>query len=129
MGVIVRQKKKGRGEPWWIFITHQGKRRSKKIGSKTAALEVAAEIQARLGSKDFNIEKEKPVPIPTFQEYSKKWLSNYIKVSCRESTFEEYSGILDNHILPVFKDTKINLITRGAIRDFLLSKIKTGLSR
>lgn len=127
MGVIVRQKTKGKGKPWWVFITHDGKRSSKKIGTKAAAKQVQTKIEEAIASKDFNIEKEKP--IPTFQEYSKKWLNNYIKVSCRESTFEEYSGILDNHILSAFKDVKIDQITRGAIRDFLLSKIKTGLSR
>jgi len=127
MGVIVRQKVKGKGKSWWIFITHQGERRSRKVGSKAAAKSLAAKIEERLGSKEFNIEKKKPVP--TFKKYSKIWLSNYIKVSCRESTFDEYSGILNNHILPVFKDVEIDKITRGAIRDFLLSKIKAGLSR
>jgi hypothetical protein len=32
MGVKVRQKEKGKGKPWWVFIAHNGKRASKKIG-------------------------------------------------------------------------------------------------
>ena len=33
MGVKVREKVKGSGE-WWIFINHQGKRRSKKVAPR-----------------------------------------------------------------------------------------------
>jgi integrase len=31
MGVIVRQKEKGKGKPWWVFISHNGSRTSKKV--------------------------------------------------------------------------------------------------
>lgn len=127
MGVSVRQKEPGKGKPWWIFISYRGKRRSKKIGGKAAALRIAQEIELKIAKQDFNLEKSKKKP--AFKTYSKKWLNDYVKVSCRESTFEEYNGILKNHVLPVFKDVKIDQITRGAIRDFLLLKIKEGLSR
>jgi integrase len=44
MGVKVREKPKGSGN-WWIFINHQGKRKSKKIGKdKCLAREVAKKI-------------------------------------------------------------------------------------
>ena len=48
MGVVVRQKKKGKGQPWWIFISHGGKRTSRKIGDRKAAENAASEIRARL---------------------------------------------------------------------------------
>ena len=47
MAVIVREKKKGSGE-YWVFINHNGKRRSKKVGSKKAANAVKREVEARL---------------------------------------------------------------------------------
>ena len=127
MGVSVRQKVRGKGQPWWVFITHNGKRRSRKIGTKAAAKRIAAEIQEKLTRQEFNLEKEKPVP--TFKEYSDKWLKDYVSVSCRESTYEEYNGILKNHVLPVFEDKPIDQVSRGAIRDFLLSKIKDDFSK
>lgn len=127
MGVSVRQKIKGKGQPWWVFITHNGKRRSRKIGTKAAAKRIAAEIQEKLTRQEFNLEKEKPVP--TFKEYSEKWLKDYVAVSCRESTYEEYNGILKNHVLPVFEDKPIDQVRRGDIRDFLLSKIKQDFSK
>ena len=37
MGVTVRQKVKGKGNPWWVFVSYNGKRTSRKVGDKTAA--------------------------------------------------------------------------------------------
>ena len=37
MGVRVRQKVKGKGNPWWVFISHNGKRTSRKVGDKKYA--------------------------------------------------------------------------------------------
>ena len=62
--------------------------------------------------------------IPTFKEYSQKWL-NFIKMKRRESTYERYDQVLKTHILPVFKNKPLDTITRGDIRDFLIMKSKT----
>lgn len=44
MSVIVREKNKGE---WWVFISHHGKRKSKKIGNdKRLAFEVAKKSEA-----------------------------------------------------------------------------------
>ncbi|HUU40178.1 MAG TPA: hypothetical protein VMW42_04495 [Desulfatiglandales bacterium] len=56
MGVIVRQKIKGKGKPWWVFISHNGKRTSRKVGSKSSTQEVAGKIEAKLSLGDFNFE-------------------------------------------------------------------------
>jgi len=37
MGVTVRQKVKGRGQPWWFFIAHNGNRKSIKVVDRVAA--------------------------------------------------------------------------------------------
>jgi len=58
MAVIVREKVKGSGE-WWVFINHNKKRKSKKIGSKKAANNVAKEIEARLARGDMGMIREK----------------------------------------------------------------------
>jgi len=41
MGVTVKQKEKG--ALWWVFLNHQGKRRSKLVGDKPSAEAVAKE--------------------------------------------------------------------------------------
>ena len=48
MGVTVRQKIPGKGNPWWVFVAHNNKRTSRMVGDKEAAEEVASKIQARL---------------------------------------------------------------------------------
>ena len=47
MGVVVRQKKKGRGNPFWVFINHNGRRASKRVGDKQSAETVASKISKR----------------------------------------------------------------------------------
>ncbi len=59
MGVKVRQKVKGKGNPWWVFISHNGKRTSRKVGDKRAAEVVAKKIEAKLALGDFNLDEKK----------------------------------------------------------------------
>jgi integrase len=126
MGVKIRQKEKGRGKPWWVFVSHLGKRKSMKIGDKRSAEKVAAAVRRKLAKGQFDLEPKKKMP--TFGEYSKKWIDGYVNIHLRESTQDGYTGILENHVLPVFKNQKIDAISRGDLRDFLLSKFTSGLS-
>jgi hypothetical protein len=60
MGAVVREKKKGSGE-WWVFIHHQGRRGSKKIGpNKTKALAVADIINIRLALSEVGLDLCRP---------------------------------------------------------------------
>lgn len=126
MGVKVRQKVKGKGQPWWVFVSHNNRRTSRKIGSKRAADVVAATIEAKLALGEFDFEDEKTVPV--FKVYSDSWIKNTVPATCKESTQRDYGDILDNHVLPVFKNTEITKITRGKVKDFLLSKLNDGYS-
>ena len=47
MGVNVREKVTGSGV-WWVFVTHQGRRTSRRVGTKKAAEKTAEQIQAKL---------------------------------------------------------------------------------
>ena len=60
MGANVGEKKKGSGD-WWIFITHQGRRGSKKIGrDKAKALAVADIINIRLALSEVGLDLCRP---------------------------------------------------------------------
>ncbi len=98
MGVRVRQKIKGKGNPWWVFITHNGKRTSRKVGDKKAAEAVASTIQAKLQLGEFGFEDRKP--IPTFKEVTGLWIKQ--PHDWKESTRENYEGNLRIHALPHF---------------------------
>ena len=60
MGVKVRQKIKGKGQPWWVFVSHNGKRTSRKVGDKKAAESVDSTIRAKLQLGEFGFEEKKP---------------------------------------------------------------------
>jgi integrase len=114
MGVRVRQKTKGKGNPWWVFISHNGKRTSRKIGSKKAAMAVRAELEERLGNGKFNIEPGKQAP--TFEEHAKIWMA--LPHDWKESTKENYKDNLKNHVYPVFGDVPIDKIKRKDLKAF-----------
>jgi integrase len=114
MGVRVRQKIKGKGQPWWVFITHNGKRTSRKVGDKKAAEEVAITIRAKLQLGGFNFEE--PKKAPTFKEHAKLWLS--LPHDWKESTRENYKDNIKNHVFPVFGNVPIDKIKRKDLKAF-----------
>jgi integrase len=120
MGVKVKEKVKGSGI-WWIYIDHKGKRKAKMIGKdKRLAKEAAKKIEANLLLGDLKVLKTQP-QVPVFSEYARKYLL-FIKANRRSTTFERYEGVLKKYVLPKFKDMALDKITRGTIRDFLLTK-------
>ena len=125
MGVIIRQKTKGKGQPWWVFISHNGKRTSRKVGAKDAAKKVASKIEAKLKLGEFGFEQQNS-HVPVFKEYSDSWIKTTVPATCKESTLSDYEDILKNHVLPVFKNHEITKITKGQIKDFLLEKLNKG---
>ena len=93
MGVKVRQKIIGKGQPWWVFVSHNNKRTSRKIGNKRAADVVAATIETKLALGEFNFEDEKPVPI--FREYADSFLKGFSKNNHKSSTILRRSKSFD----------------------------------
>jgi integrase len=131
MGVTVRQKVKGKGEPWWVFIAHNNKRTSRMIGDKKAAEEVASKIRAKLelGEFDFEQEKKEEPKVSTFKEYADSWITTIAPATCKESTVSSYDDLLRLHILPVFETLRLNEINRGKLKDFFASKILEGYAK
>ncbi len=115
MGVQVRQKPIESGV-YWIFINHNGKRKSKKIGTdEKLAKEVAEKIKAKLVLGELNIEKTDD-PCPTFKEYAQLWLS--LPHDWKESTRESYKFNLTKHVYPIFKKHRLNEIKRKDLKAF-----------
>jgi hypothetical protein len=57
MGVIVRQKKPGKGQPWWVFVSHNGKRTSRQVRDRKAVEKAASDIRAKLQLDGFDFSK------------------------------------------------------------------------
>jgi integrase len=125
VGVLVRQRPKGKGNPWWVFINHDGERQAKKIGDKAAAEAVAKELRERLAKGDFQINP--PKQALTFGEYGKKWLDGYGGSNLKYSTQISYDGIFRNHLGPL-KDIPIDEITRADLKELVYGKLKDGLT-
>lgn len=125
MGVIVKQKDKGKGKPWSVFICHQGKRKSIRVGDKAAAEAVASRIREQLktGALDLN-PKKKTV---TFGDYARKFLDGYGETHLKYSTQKGYCGILRRH-LKLLDDRPINQITRPDLKEFIYAKLKEDLA-
>ena len=124
MGVKVRQKVKGKGNPWWVFISHNGKRTSRKVGDKKASEAVASTIRAKLQLGEFGFEGQEPAP--TFKEHAKMWLA--LPHGWRESTRENYLNILKNHIMPAFGSIPINEIKRKNLKLFFDKLLSDGVA-
>lgn len=127
MGVKIKERPERSGI-WWLFIDHKGKRKAKKIGKdKRLAQEAAKKIEAKLTLGDFGIEKEKK-QIAVFSNYAKRWIDVTIPATCKESSLKDYQGLLNNHILPIFGNLKINEINRLMVKDFLMKKSNAGFA-
>lgn len=130
MGVSVREKEKG-SRVWWVFIIQNNRKRSRKIGNKRLAEQVAQKLKARLILGDTSL-LEKPEPEPQmllFRDYALLWLEDYIKELCRQSTYERYRSISEKYIFPVIGKKPIDKIKRGDIKNLLLKHYKEGHSR
>lgn len=126
MGVKVRQKVKGK--EWWVFISHNNKRTSRKIGDRRAAEAVASKIEAKLALGEFDLD-EKKSPIPLFKDFAKSYMATYSASHHEESTQETYQQALDRHLLPYFGDMPLDEITRKDIKAFIAEKQKTSTGK
>ena len=87
MGVKVRERPKGSGI-YWIFIDHQNKRKSKKIGrDKQLAKKAAKKIEAKLVLGDLDL-LNRPEKQITFSEYAQQWLQGYVATTLKYSTYK-----------------------------------------
>ena len=129
MGVVIRQKIKGKGQPWWVFISHDGKRTSRRVGDKKAAEAVAREISAQLQLGKFEFKPARTVP--PFNFFAQSWLETAVTEAngYKPSTIKDYEILFENHIKSGFENLLVTEITRGTVKDFLRGKLNEGYSR
>lgn len=125
---VVRQKVKGKNQPWWVFVSYDSKRTSRKVGHKQAADEVASQIEAQLKLGKFEFEEKKKSLIPLFKDYAEGFMQTYSAMNHKLSTQDAYRRALDQHLNPVFGDLALDAITRKHVKDFISVKHKNGLS-
>ncbi len=127
MGVTVRQKQPGKGKAWWIFIRHNGKRKSKRIGDRNAAEQVASTIRQKLNVGDLELESAKKSSA-LFRVYAMEWLNTHAATACKYSTYKSYESCLGKHLIPFFGDQALEDIHRRDVKRFIYKKLAEGLA-
>jgi integrase len=128
MGVTIRQKTPGKGQPWWVFVSHNGKRTSRQVGDKKAAEKVASEIRAKLQLGEFGFEDRKKPSVPLFRDFAEGFMQTYSAMNHKPSTQRSYRQALDQHLFPAFGDLTLDAITRKHVKDFIAQKHEEKLS-
>ena len=127
MGVRVREKVEGSGI-YWVFVAHQGRRTSRKVGDRTAAREAARKIQARLTlGRDAFGEKAKP-PAPKLRRHFKRFEANY-KGTLKPETWSSYESSMRIHILPDLGNHRLDEITKPMMKRLVANLVEKGLAR
>jgi integrase len=128
MSVVTREKVKGSGI-WWLFINHNGIRKSKKIGRDRSYAERLAKILVgQLASGDLGVFQSHQ-NIKTVKEYADLWLSTTVPTTLKKSTQSDYVLIVNKHVSKAaFYNVPVSNVTRGEIKRFLRAKLSSGLA-
>jgi integrase len=100
---------------WWIFIHHRGRRRSKKVGDRATATEVARKVRERLTFGDLSM---LGTDSDTFETYANAWLKDG-EANRKASTHRFYKFNLTLHVIPILKSQPIGSIARADCRKVL----------
>ncbi|MGM0168998.1 hypothetical protein IGI39_003314 [Enterococcus sp. AZ135] len=117
---------KKNGEKAWMFRAYLGKddATGKEIRTKRYGFKSKKEAQLALNKLKIEFEKDglqKDIVI-TFQEAYDLWEVSY-KNTVKESTYCKTKEMFELHILPVFKDYKVNKIPVSKAQSFANSKV------
>ena len=101
MGVTVRQKRKGKVRPWYVFVHKDHQIWSKAIGDKKAAQAIASALRKKLAAGSLNISgQDSEKKVPEFCEYAQHYLEAYAKTACKRNTWKGYETIIRLHLAP-----------------------------
>ena len=131
MGVKVKEWKGA----WWIFINHEKRRKSKRVGvgeaGKKAAKQAASQIQARLALGQFVFDELKqPKPdLATVGSYLQAWLREHAAVNCKPSTYIMYQWAVEQILVPDFGPIPLNDMSAEHIRCLIAKYIGRGKSK
>jgi integrase len=119
---------------WWEDVigsdgSRERVRRSEILG---AVAEISTRRQARKLLSDrlrpINAGEYRPQATWTLQSFIQdRWLPEVLP-TLKYSSKQHYEYITNHHLLPVFGDVQLRLISRDVVQSFLFAKLKSGLS-
>src|SRR5438132_11775632 len=125
MGVTVREKVKG-SKVYWLFISHDRKRVSRRVGDKRAAELAATQIRAKLILGDLSVLEPVAPPPPvvaplTFGEFAEKWLREVPALRrLRHGTVMIYTSAVERHLAPMLGERPLATLTGQDVERFIL---------
>ena len=126
MGVTVRQKRSGRGQPWSVFVHANGRIKQKVVGDKKAAEAVASALRRKMKAGELHLD-EKP-KAPEFGQYVEYYMKRYAEGALKRTTVYSYRTIFDRHLLPAWKGKRLDQITRTDAQRLLNQKQRDGFA-
>lgn len=119
-----------RGKVWYVrFVDENGayQRKSSGLKNKRAAQGVFEDIKSKVRDRKLKIDRPTPSNA-TVNECAERWLE-FAKAEVKSRTYGEYETIVRIHVLPAFGDARAAQIEKTDVRDFLVRKLNSGLSR
>ena len=102
-------------------MRHNNRRRSKRVGDKWQAREIAKKLEAKITLKDLHLDRDK-MKAPLFKEYAKTFNEVVAPAVLKPSTVKNYASILKKHVLPVFGNIPVDEIKKLEIKKFLMKQ-------
>ena len=133
MGVNVREWPKGSGK-WYVVVHYAGRRKSLLAESEEDAHSLAKKFYMRLeleGLDAFNrmSRLNRADGTPTVKQFSKRWLKELGKSELKPSTINRYETNVRIHLVPEFGRLRLDAVTYSLVKDFVIEKAHSGLSR
>src|SRR5215217_1390360 len=123
-GSITRHKQSGLYMARYTVQTASGPKR-KALYGKTRS-EVAATLSKaladRAGGLTYDVGKQ------TVEEYLARWLSNSVRDTVRQRTYERYESIIRVHLAPAIGTVKLKALTPDHVRGLYREKLDGGLA-
>ena len=120
MAVTVRQKRKGAGQSWHVFLHQGGKITSKAYATKRDADEAAADLRKKLRRGALTIDTPKPAG-PTFGDGAAAYFRDHEHV-LKNSTLDGYRKLYALHLEGKWAGTPMSRISREDVKEFLAAK-------
>ena len=112
-----------RGQNWYVFVEHRGRRIARSVGpDKELAETLRQQIEEKLKRRDLGIFGESESQIPLFRDYARTWTSQYAEIECKKSTARSYEQLLRVHVIPYFAQKRLTEITRKVVKQFIAEK-------
>ncbi|SHI09961.1 tyrosine-type recombinase/integrase [Desulfofustis glycolicus] len=123
MAVTIRRKRKN--GPWFVFVTHQGKRKSYSAGSKEAAIKLQKVLQGELALGKAGFMNTKTIAAPIFRDVRTKWLTTVVPSKCKPATLRLYQSLDRTYLESIpWRDKAVDQITTGEVKEYLFDLLK-----